>query len=271
MCTFLFEAEFTTSEVVAQVPPRVEGIDNNYLSNQGRHRTVVWSFPPVLFYKKLLFSTLRKATTWLYLPCSWPARSLTCLFSCGRLHCWKVFFPYPGKTWFMFLVLLEAHTLTEDSSFTVRIPWLSFVAVPVDLNKALGNNMDAHEAAQMHQNFSQQLLQDHIAACSLPEHNLISVCETASPICLHQHNFLLLFHIGFTYFHLFTVVYLFSVSMFCSSWQYFSVCFFFFFFSVDWWPSSCPDPSPKWPNHQPRKPAMRNQLSDLHMTVAVSS
>lgn len=36
--------------------------------------------------------------------------------------------------------------------------------------------MDAHEAAQMHQNFSQQLLQDHIAACSLPEHNLISVC-----------------------------------------------------------------------------------------------
>lgn len=46
----------------------------------------------------------------------------------------------------------------------------------VDLNKALGNTMDAHEAAQMHQNFSQQLLQDHIAACSLPEHNLISVC-----------------------------------------------------------------------------------------------
>lgn len=45
----------------------------------------------------------------------------------------------------------------------------------VDLNKALGNTMDAHEAAQMHQNFSQQLLQDHIAACSLPEHNLISV------------------------------------------------------------------------------------------------
>uniref|UniRef100_A0A8C1Y3A9 MAU2 chromatid cohesion factor homolog n=1 Tax=Cyprinus carpio TaxID=7962 RepID=A0A8C1Y3A9_CYPCA len=43
-----------------------------------------------------------------------------------------------------------------------------------DLNKACGNSMDAHEAAQMHQNFSQQLLQDHIAACSLPEHNLIS-------------------------------------------------------------------------------------------------
>jgi len=52
--------------------------------------------------------------------------------------------------------------------------------VLADLNKALGNNMDAHEAAQMHQNFSQQLLQDHIAACSLPEHNLISVCETDS-------------------------------------------------------------------------------------------
>lgn len=55
--------------------------------------------------------------------------------------------------------------------------------------------MDAHEAAQMHQNFSQQLLQDHIAACSLPEHNLISVCETyllASPselvIALTSHS-----------------------------------------------------------------------------------
>ncbi|XP_071583862.1 MAU2 chromatid cohesion factor homolog isoform X1 [Heliangelus exortis] len=43
-----------------------------------------------------------------------------------------------------------------------------------DLNKACGNAMDAHEAAQMHQNFSQQLLQDHIEACSLPEHNLIT-------------------------------------------------------------------------------------------------
>lgn len=49
------------------------------------------------------------------------------------------------------------------------------VFLPVDLNKACGNTIDAHEAAQMHQNFSQQLLQDHIAACSLPEHNLISV------------------------------------------------------------------------------------------------
>ncbi|KAG2464432.1 SCC4 factor, partial [Polypterus senegalus] len=47
-----------------------------------------------------------------------------------------------------------------------------------DLNKACGNTIDAHEAAQMHQNFSQQLLQDHIAACSLPEHNLITVRVT---------------------------------------------------------------------------------------------
>ena len=46
---------------------------------------------------------------------------------------------------------------------------------PSDLNKACGNAMDAHEAAQMHQNFSQQLLQDHIEACSLPEHKLITV------------------------------------------------------------------------------------------------
>lgn len=52
--------------------------------------------------------------------------------------------------------------------------------LPADLNKACGNTMDAHEAAQMHQNFSQQLLQDHIAACSLPEHNLINVGATSA-------------------------------------------------------------------------------------------
>lgn len=52
---------------------------------------------------------------------------------------------------------------------------LTLCAPPSDLNKACGNAMDAHEAAQMHQNFSQQLLQDHIEACSLPEHNLITV------------------------------------------------------------------------------------------------
>ncbi|CAB1326652.1 unnamed protein product [Coregonus sp. 'balchen'] len=51
-----------------------------------------------------------------------------------------------------------------------------------DLNKACGNTIDAHEAAQMHQNFSQQLLQDHIAACSLPEHNLISWTDGPPPV-----------------------------------------------------------------------------------------
>lgn len=57
-----------------------------------------------------------------------------------------------------------------------RARWIHPVCVPpLDLNKACGNAMDAHEAAQMHQNFSQQLLQDHIEACSLPEHNLITV------------------------------------------------------------------------------------------------
>lgn len=139
----------------------------------------------------------------------------------------------------------------------MRIPCLSFVVVPADLNKALGNNMDAHEAAQMHQNFSQQLLQDHIAACSLPEHNLISVCETASLISCS----ILDLHISTC-----SLLCIYSLCLFCYSWQYFSLCF-----SVDWWPSSCPDPSPERPNHQPRKPAMRNQLSDLHMTVAVLS
>uniref|UniRef100_A0AAX7T7S5 MAU2 chromatid cohesion factor homolog n=1 Tax=Astatotilapia calliptera TaxID=8154 RepID=A0AAX7T7S5_ASTCA len=57
-----------------------------------------------------------------------------------------------------------------------------------DLNKALGNTMDAHEAAQMHQNFSQQLLQDHIAACSLPEHNLISWTDGPPPVQIQAQN-----------------------------------------------------------------------------------
>ncbi|XP_015254909.1 PREDICTED: MAU2 chromatid cohesion factor homolog [Cyprinodon variegatus] len=57
-----------------------------------------------------------------------------------------------------------------------------------DLNKALGNNIEAHEAAQMHQNFSQQLLQDHIAACSLPEHNLISWTDGPPPVQIQAQN-----------------------------------------------------------------------------------
>uniref|UniRef100_A0A8C9U475 MAU2 chromatid cohesion factor homolog n=1 Tax=Scleropages formosus TaxID=113540 RepID=A0A8C9U475_SCLFO len=57
-----------------------------------------------------------------------------------------------------------------------------------DLNKACGNTMEAHEAAQMHQNFSQQLLQDHIAACSLPEHNLISWTDGPPPVQFQAQN-----------------------------------------------------------------------------------
>ncbi|KAM7400789.1 hypothetical protein PAMA_005127 [Pampus argenteus] len=57
-----------------------------------------------------------------------------------------------------------------------------------DLNKACGNTMDAHEAAQMHQNFSQQLLQDHIAACSLPEHDVISWTDGLPPVQFQPQN-----------------------------------------------------------------------------------
>lgn len=73
---------------------------------------------------------------------------------------------------------------SEETSVVAEGRFILTAFVLADLNKALGNTMDAHEAAQMHQNFSQQLLQDHIAACSLPEHNLISVRET------DQHRFL---------------------------------------------------------------------------------
>ncbi|EMP24107.1 MAU2 chromatid cohesion factor like protein [Chelonia mydas] len=57
-----------------------------------------------------------------------------------------------------------------------------------NLNKACGNAMDAHEAAQMHQNFSQQLLQDHIEACSLPEHNLITWTDGPPPVQFQAQN-----------------------------------------------------------------------------------
>lgn len=51
----------------------------------------------------------RKVTTWLYLQCSWPARSQTCQFSSGLQHCWKVendLFLFLSKTQF---VILELH------------------------------------------------------------------------------------------------------------------------------------------------------------------
>ncbi|XP_028912380.1 MAU2 chromatid cohesion factor homolog isoform X2 [Ornithorhynchus anatinus] len=57
-----------------------------------------------------------------------------------------------------------------------------------DLNKACGNAMDAHEASQLHQNFSQQLLQDHIEACSLPEHNLIMWTDGPPPVQFQTQN-----------------------------------------------------------------------------------
>lgn len=85
-----------------------------------------------------------------------------------------------------------------------------------DLNKALGNTIDAHEAAQMHQNFSQQLLQDHIAACSLPEHNLISVSETPCCVSLCLCDINVNYHLTLQCFIEFTSLHLFiSVCQFC--------------------------------------------------------
>ncbi|KAA8587282.1 hypothetical protein FQN60_016144 [Etheostoma spectabile] len=50
-----------------------------------------------------------------------------------------------------------------------------------DLNKACRNAMAAHEAAQMHQNLSKQLQQGHVAARSLPEHQLILLDRRPPP------------------------------------------------------------------------------------------
>lgn len=56
--------------------------------------------------------------------------------------------------------------------------------------------------------------------------------------------------------------------MFCSTEITIFLCVCVVFFSsVDWWPSSCPDPSPERPDHQPRKPAMRNHLTTCSQTT----
>lgn len=86
--------------------------------------------------------------------------------------------------------------------------------------------------------------------------------------------FFFIFH--FSWFSLFTLVpywiYIFTlgncgVSIVCLCTVLLRLQYFSFCFPVDRWPSSCPDPSPERPNHQPCKPAMRNHLSVLHMMV----
>lgn len=84
-----------------------------------------WWFQPILLSKQLPPFSFRKATTWLYLPCSWPVRFLTCLSSSGLQHCWKV-----HNDFFLALVnpilgLLFVNTnLRLCKLLTVRMPWL---------------------------------------------------------------------------------------------------------------------------------------------------
>lgn len=47
---------------------------------------MLWFTSVFLMHQNKTF-LIRKATTWLYLPCSWPARSPTCLSSSGLQHC----------------------------------------------------------------------------------------------------------------------------------------------------------------------------------------
>ncbi|CAJ1072080.1 MAU2 chromatid cohesion factor homolog isoform X3 [Xyrichtys novacula] len=80
----------------------------------------------------------------------------------------------------------------ESNNMASKIPDMSVQlwssALLKDPNKACGNTMEAHKAAQMHQNFSQQLLQDHIAACSFPEHNLISWTDSLPLVQFQPQN-----------------------------------------------------------------------------------
>ncbi|KAG7273177.1 hypothetical protein CRUP_019304 [Coryphaenoides rupestris] len=72
-------------------------------------------------------------------------------------------------------------------SSNMVVPAMQLASKIPDMSSC-GNTIDAHEAAQMHQTFSQQLLQDHMAACSLPEHNLIGWTEGLPPVQLQPQN-----------------------------------------------------------------------------------
>uniref|UniRef100_A0A4W6EB87 MAU2 chromatid cohesion factor homolog n=1 Tax=Lates calcarifer TaxID=8187 RepID=A0A4W6EB87_LATCA len=106
------------------------------------------------------------------------AEDLNRLTACSLVLLGHIFFVLGNHRESNNMVVPAMQLASKIPDMSVQL-WSS--ALLKDLNKACGNTMDAHEAAQMHQNFSQQLLQDHIAACSLPEHNLISWTDGLPP------------------------------------------------------------------------------------------
>uniref|UniRef100_A0A8C4IRY3 MAU2 chromatid cohesion factor homolog n=1 Tax=Dicentrarchus labrax TaxID=13489 RepID=A0A8C4IRY3_DICLA len=113
------------------------------------------------------------------------AEDLNRLTACSLVLLGHIFFVLGNHRESNNMVVPAMQLASKIPDMSVQL-WSS--ALLKDLNKACGNTMDAHEAAQMHQNFSQQLLQDHIAACSLPEHNLISWTDGLPPVQLQPQN-----------------------------------------------------------------------------------
>ncbi|XP_062337579.1 MAU2 chromatid cohesion factor homolog [Osmerus eperlanus] len=106
------------------------------------------------------------------------AEDLNRLTACSLVLLGHIFFVLGNHRESSNMVVPAMQLASKIPDMSVQL-WSS--ALLKDLNKTCGNSIDAHEAAQMHQTFSQQLLQDHIAACSLPEHNLISWTEGPPP------------------------------------------------------------------------------------------
>uniref|UniRef100_A0A673AKF3 MAU2 chromatid cohesion factor homolog n=1 Tax=Sphaeramia orbicularis TaxID=375764 RepID=A0A673AKF3_9TELE len=113
------------------------------------------------------------------------AEDLNRLTACSLVLLGHIFFVLGNHRESNNMVVPAMQLASKIPDMSVQL-WSS--ALLKDLNRACGNTMDAHEAAQMHQNFSQQLLQDHIAACSLPEHNLISWTDGLPPVQFQPQN-----------------------------------------------------------------------------------
>uniref|UniRef100_A0A671P285 MAU2 chromatid cohesion factor homolog n=1 Tax=Sinocyclocheilus anshuiensis TaxID=1608454 RepID=A0A671P285_9TELE len=113
------------------------------------------------------------------------AEDLNRLTACSLVLLGHIFFVLGNHRESNNMVVPAMQLASKIPDMSVQL-WSS--ALLKDLNEACGNSMEAHEAAQMHQNFSQQLLQDHIAACSLPEHNLISWTEGPPPVQIQAQN-----------------------------------------------------------------------------------
>uniref|UniRef100_A0A3Q1FZX9 MAU2 chromatid cohesion factor homolog n=1 Tax=Acanthochromis polyacanthus TaxID=80966 RepID=A0A3Q1FZX9_9TELE len=113
------------------------------------------------------------------------AEDLNRLTACSLVLLGHIFFVLGNHRESNNMVVPAMQLASKIPDMSVQL-WSS--ALLKDLNEACGNTMDAHEAAQMHQNFSQQLLQDHIAACSLPEHNLISWTDGLPPVQFQPQN-----------------------------------------------------------------------------------